>query len=164
MSRNRHEILGRLGADPEVRRASNGDQIVTMRVVTSDTWRDKQTGEKREKSEWHTVVIFNQALAKIAEQYLKKGNIVLLAGKIRTRKWEDQSGTTRYSTETVLETYGGELDLLPQGNGGRGTPSPDDYGETRTRETSGNSASSGGYGDQSSGGGFSRDLDDEIPF
>ena len=164
MSLNRHEMIGRLGADPEVRRANNGDTIVSMRIVTSDTWRDRDTGEKREKSEWHTVVIFNQNIAKTAEQYLKKGNIVFISGKVRTRKWEDQNGNTRYSTETVLESFGGELQLLPQGNGnGRGTPNPDDYGETRTRDQSSNSQSSESYSNQS-GGGFARDLDDEIPF
>lgn len=164
MSHNRHEIIGRLGADPEVRRGNSGDTIVTMRVVTSDTWRDRTTGEKKEKSEWHSVVIFNQHIAKTAEQYLKKGNIVFIAGKIRTRKWEDQSGNTRYSTETVLESFGGELELLPQGNGSmRGTPSPNDYGETKTREPSSNTQTSDSYSNQS-GGGFVRDLDDEIPF
>lgn len=164
MSLNRHEMIGRLGTDPEARRTSSGDLIVSMRVVTSDTWRDKSTGEKKEKSEWHTVVIFNQNIAKTAEQYLKKGNIVFISGKIRTRKWEDQNGNTRYSTETVLESFSGELELLPQGNGsGRGTPSPEDYGETRTRDQSSNSEPSGSYAN-SSGGGFARDLDDEIPF
>ncbi|MFS2324007.1 single-stranded DNA-binding protein [Brucella sp. H1_1004] len=164
MSLNRHEMIGRLGADPEVRRANNGDTIVSMRIVTSDTWRDRDTGEKKEKSEWHTVVIFNQNIAKTAEQYLKKGNIVFISGKVRTRKWEDQNGNTRYSTETVLESFGGELQLLPQGNGsGRGTPSPDDYGDTRTRDQSNKTQSPGNYANQS-GGGFARDLDDEIPF
>ncbi len=164
MSLNRHEMIGRLGADPEVRRAASGDMIVSMRIVTSDTWRDKTTGEKKEKSEWHTVVIFNQHIAKTAEQYLKKGNIVFISGKVRTRKWEDQNGNTRYSTETVLESFGGELELLPQGSGSmRGTPSPDDYGDTRTREPSSNSQDSDGYSNQS-GGGFARDIDDEIPF
>lgn len=164
MSLNRHEIIGRLGADPEARRTSNGDLIVSMRVVTSDTWRDKSTGEKKEKPEWHTVVIFNPNIAKTAEQYLKKGNIVFISGKIRTRRWEDQNGNTRYSTETVLESFGGELELLPQGNGGgRGTPSPDDYGATRTLDQSSNSEPSGNYAN-SNGGGFARDLDDEIPF
>lgn len=130
----------------EVRRAASGDMIVSMRIVTSDTWRDKTTGEKKEKSEWHTVVIFNQHIAKTAEQYLKKGNIVFISGKVRTRKWEDQNGNTRYSTETVLESFGGELELLPQGSGSmRGTPSPDDYGDTRTREPSSNSQDSDGY-------------------
>jgi single-strand DNA-binding protein len=164
MSLNRHEMIGRLGADPEVRKANSGDTIVSIRIVTSDTWRDRTTGEKKEKSEWHTVVIFNQNIAKTAEQYLKKGNIVFISGKIRTRKWEDQNGNTRYSTETVLESFGGELQLLPQGNGsGRGTPSPDDYGDTRTRNQSSNSQSSESYANHG-GGGLSRDLDDEIPF
>ncbi len=161
MSLNRHEMIARLGADPEVRRASSGDMIVSMRVVTSDTWRDKNTGERKEKAEWHTVVIFNQNLAKVAEQYLKKGNIVYIAGKVRTRRWEDQHGNARYSTETVLESFGGELELLPQGNGGggRGPSGPDDYGEMHTRELSGQS------GDvPKQGVGFARDLDDEIPF
>lgn len=158
MTYNRHEIIGRLGADPEVRRANSGDLIVTMRVVTSDYWRDKQTGERKEKAEWHTVVIFNQALAKTAEQYLSKGNIVFIAGKSRTRKWEDQQGNTRYSTELVLESFGGELKLMPQGNGsGRGPSSQDDYGDGRSRDQPSQTANQ-------QGGGYNPALDDEIPF
>ncbi|KAB2724165.1 single-stranded DNA-binding protein [Brucella anthropi] len=158
MTYNRHEIIGRLGADPEVRRPSSGDLIVTMRVVTSDFWRDKQTGERKEKAEWHTVVIFNQALAKTAEQYLSKGNIVFIAGKSRTRKWEDQQGNTRYSTELVLENFSGELKLMPQGNsGGRGPASQDDYGDERSRDSAGHTANQ-------QGGGYNPALDDEIPF
>ena len=158
MTYNRHEIIGRLGADPEVRTANSGDLIVTMRVATSDFWRDKQTGERKEKTEWHTVVIFNQALAKTAEQYLSKGNIVFIAGKSRTRKWEDQQGITRYSTELVLESFGGELKLMPQGNGGgRGASSQDDYGEKSSRDQSSQTANQ-------QGGGYNPALDDEIPF
>lgn len=158
MTYNRHEIIGRLGADPEVRNANSGDLMVTMRVVTSDYWRDKQTGERKEKAEWHTVVIFNQALAKIAEQYLSKGNTVFIAGKSRTRKWEDQQGNTRYSTELVLENFSGELKLMPQGNGGgRGPASQDDYGDERSRDSAGQTA-------KQQGGGYNPALDDEIPF
>lgn len=151
---NRHEIIGRLGADPESRSLNSGDTVVSLRVATSDTWRDKQTGEKREKTAWHTVVIFNQPIGKIAEQYLRKGHLVRVVGKVMTRKWEDQHGNSRYATETVLEAYNGELTLLPQGSG-QGASSPDDYGQQ----------SSGSQSDASSGtGNFSRDLDDEIPF
>ncbi|MCR5941079.1 single-stranded DNA-binding protein [Ochrobactrum sp. XJ1] len=158
MTYNRHEIIGRLGADPEVRNANSGDLIVTMRVATSDYWRDKQTGERKEKAEWHTVVIFNQALAKIAEQYLSKGNTVFIAGKSRTRKWEDQQGNTRYSTELVLENFSGELKLMPQGNGGaRGPASQDDYGDQRSRDQSSQTSNQ-------QGGGYNPALDDEIPF
>ena len=109
---NKAIILGRLGADPEVRRTQDGRAIVNLRVATSETWRDKQSGEKREKTEWHSVVIFNEALAKVAEQYLSKGSQVYLEGQIQTRSWEDQSGQKRYSTEIVLQSFGGALTLL----------------------------------------------------
>lgn len=169
---NKVQLLGRLGADPEVRRAQNGDAIVSMRIATSETWRDKTSGEKRERTEWHTIVIFNQNLCKVAEQYLKKGNLVFVEGMLCTRKWQDRDGQDRYSTEVVLKAYNGELVLMPQGGEGRGrSSSPDDYGSERSRESgatnSGDSTGSGGtsgsYAEQS-GGSYSRDLDDEIPF
>jgi single-strand DNA-binding protein len=117
---NKVILVGNLGADPEVRHTQDGRPIVNLRVATSENWRDKATGERRERTEWHRVVIFNENLAKIAEQYLKKGSKVYLEGQLQTRKWQDQSGQDRYSTEVVLQQFRGELTLLDsrQGSGG----------------------------------------------
>lgn len=157
---NKVQLMGRRGADPEVRRMSNGDPIVNMRLATSETWRDKNSGERRERTEWHTVVIFNKNLCKIAEQYLKKGHLVLVEGMLCTRSWEDQSGQKRYATEVVLKAFGGEIILMPQGNGGRqGASGPDDYGRESSRADR-STETSRGDDDQS----YARDLDDEIPF
>lgn len=152
-SLNKVQLMGRLGADPEVRRMPSGDPIVNFRMATSEVWRDRDSGEKRERTEWHNVVIFNKALCDVAEKYLKKGNLVFVEGMLATRSWEDQAGSKRYSTEVVLKNFNGELILMPQGSGtGRPAASgEDDYGQTRTRETPAE-------------GQRSRDLDDEIPF
>lgn len=156
-SLNKVQLLGRLGADPEIRRSNASDAIVNLRIATSETWRDKSSGEKRERTEWHQVVIFNQHLAKVAEQYLKKGNLVLVEGMLCTRKWQDQNGQDRYSTEVVLKAFNGDLILMPQGGEGRrSASSADDYGQQSGRSSgagTGNSASS-----------YAADLDDEIPF
>jgi len=173
---NKVILVGNLGRDPEVRRTNNGDPIVNLRIATSENWRDKQSGERRERTEWHSVVIFNEALGRIAEQYLKKGSKVYLEGQLQTRKWQDQSGADRYSTEVVLQRYRGELTLLDSrgGGGGGGQSDGDDYGrggdefgrsspmENRPARAGG-AAGGGGSG---SGGGGSRydDLDDDIPF
>ena len=109
---NKVILVGNLGADPEVRQTQDGRPIVNLRVATSENWRDKATGERREKTEWHRVVIFNENLARVAEQYLKKGSKVYLEGQLQTRKWQDQSGQDRYSTEVVLQQYRGELTML----------------------------------------------------
>ncbi len=156
---NKVILMGRLGADPEIRRLNSGDSAVSMRIATSETWRDKTSGERRERTEWHTVVIFNQNLAKVAEQYLKKGHLVHVEGMMCTRKWEDQQGQARYSTEVVLKAFKGELVLLPNGPGGRpGAESPDDYGH----ESGGQQRNDNQQQQQSAG---LRDvLDDEIPF
>lgn len=158
---NKVIIMGRLGADPEIRRTQSGDPVVSMRVATSEPWRDKNTGEKKERTEWHTVVIFNKRYCEVAEQYLRKGNLVYLEGMLCTRKWEDQSGQARYSTEVVLKEFRSDLQLMPQGNGGRpGASSPDDYGQEsgRTERRHDNTSQA----EQSPG---MRDvLDDEIPF
>ncbi|APH72463.1 single-stranded DNA-binding protein [Aquibium oceanicum] len=162
---NKVILVGNLGADPEVRRLPSGDPIVNLSVATSETWRDKNSGERKEKTEWHRVVIFNDNLAKVAEQYLKKGMKVYVEGSIQTRKWQDQSGQDRYSTEVVLQKFRGELQMLDargqgegQGggySGGRGS----DFGSSGPMDDDrGRGGSSGG------GGGFSRELDDEIPF
>lgn len=151
---NKVQIMGRLGADPEIRRMNNGDPIVNMRLATSEVWRDKNTGEKRERTEWHTVVIFNKHLCKVAEQYLKKGHLVYVEGMLCTRSWEDQGGQKRYATEVVLMPQG-------NGNGGRqGAGGPDDYGRESSRTDRSSETSSRGNDDRS----YERDLDDEIPF
>lgn len=153
---NKVILMGRLGADPEIRSLTNGDSVVSMRIATSETWRDKNTGERKERTEWHTVVIFNQNLAKVAGQYLKKGHLVHVEGMMCTRKWEDQQGQARYSTEVVLKAFKGDLVLMPNGQGGRpGAESQDDYG----RESGGGQPDAS----QQQSPGMS-DLDDEIPF
>lgn len=146
---NKVILVGNLGADPEVRRLNNGNTVVNLRIATSESWRDKQSGERKEKTEWHQVVIFNEGLTKIAEQYLKKGAKVFIEGQLQTRKWE-KDGVERYTTEIVLQNFRGELQMLDsrgQSEGGGGRASDPNDNATR----SGNDAGS-------------RDLDDEIPF
>jgi single-strand DNA-binding protein len=158
-SLNKVQLMGRLGADPEVRRVqSTGKPIVNMRLATSEVWRDKQTGERKERTEWHTVVIFNERICGVAEQYLKKGHLVYIEGMLATRKWQDQSGQDRWSTEVVIKEFQGELKLMPQGNGRQGASSPDDYGSETGRSERSSGASTGGSPD------FGNELDDEIPF
>lgn len=165
---NKVILVGNLGADPEVRRMSSGDPVVNLRIATSDSWRDRQSGERREKTEWHSVVIFNENLAKVAEQYLKKGAKVYLEGALQTRKWQDQNGNERYTTEIVLQKFRGELQMLDsRGEGGGQGRSFDGGARSQMSDYSGGGSSSGsdfGSSGPSSGGGFSRDLDDEIPF
>ena len=152
---NKCIILGRLVRDPETRNFPAGGQVVSLRVATSETWRDKQSGEKKERSEFHSVSIFNEALAKIAEQYLRKGSTVYIEGQLETRKWQDQTGADRYTTEIVLRPYRGELTLL----GGK----TDDSGQSRGADEQRGGQSSGyGAGGRPSGG--RNDMDDEIPF
>ncbi len=150
---NKVILVGNLGRDPEVRRMTSGEPIVNLSVATSESWRDKTSGERKEKTEWHRVVIFNENLAKVAEQYLKKGSKVYLEGQLTTRKWTDKDGQEKYSTEVVLNRFRGELVLLDaRGEGG------------------GSFAGGGGSGRVSQGGSdapasFDRsELDDEIPF
>lgn len=162
---NKVQLMGRLGADPEMRRLNSGDPVVTMRIATSETWRDKDTGERKERTEWHTVVIFNKPLCEIAEKYLAKGNLVYVEGQLATRAWEDQRGEKRYATEVVLRPYNGDLKLLPQGNGGRpGASGPDDYGATSTRSQSSSSSGATGQGFGQPSPGMRDVMDDEIPF
>ncbi len=146
---NKVILVGNLGADPEVRHTQDGRPIVNLRVATSENWRDRNTGERRERTEWHRVVIFNEGLAKIAEQYLKKGSKVYLEGQLQTRKWQDQSGQDRYSTEVVLQGFNSAMTMLDGAPGGGGGGSRGgDYG------------GGGGGGDDFGGG----DFDDEVPF
>ena len=165
---NKVILIGNLGRDPEVRSFQNGGKVVNLRIATSETWRDKQSGERKERTEWHSVAIFNENLAKIAEQYLKKGSKVYVEGQLETRKWQDQSGADRYSTEVVLRNYGGTLTLLDGREGGGGGGFGDDrgggYGDDRGYPDD-RGAAGGGMSRGSAGGGSARsDLDDEIPF
>jgi single-strand DNA-binding protein len=151
-------LIGHLGADPEVRRMNSGDPVVNLRIATSESWRDKNSGERKEKTEWHQVVIFNDALAKIAEQYLKKGAKVYIEGQLQTRKWE-KDGVERYTTEIVLQKFRGDLQMLgsKDDNGGGRRDDRDDYGSRSGRDDN-----RGGGG--SGAGRSARELDDEIPF
>ncbi len=161
---NKVILVGNLGRDPEVRTFQNGGKVCNLRIATSETWRDRTTGERKEKTEWHSVAIFSEPLAKIAEQYLKKGSKVYIEGQLETRKWQDQSGQDRYSTEIVLRPYKGELTLLDgRDGGGSGGGYPDD----RAGDYGGGygGGSGGGFGGGSGDGGRGpSDLDDEIPF
>jgi single-strand DNA-binding protein len=152
---NKVILVGNLGTDPEVRTFQNGGKVCNLSLATSERWKDRNTGENRERTEWHRVAIFSEPLVRIAEQYLRKGSKVYIEGQLETRKWQDQSGQDRYSTEVVLRPYRGELTLLDsRGEGGGGG-------------YSGGGGGSMGYNDRGSSGGGSapsRDLDDEIPF
>src|SRR6476646_6356047 len=117
---NKVILVGNLGADPEIRRLNSGEPVVNIRIATSESWRDKNSGERKEKTEWHNVVIFNDQIAKVAEQYLKKGMKVYVEGQLQTRKWQDQTGNDRYTTEVVLQKFRGELVLLDSREGGSG--------------------------------------------
>ncbi len=163
---NKVILVGNLGADPEARSLNNGGEVVNMRVATSESWKDRD-GNRQERTEWHNVVIFNENLGRVAKSYLKKGSKVYLEGQIQTRKWTDQTGNDRYTTEIVLQRFRGELVLLDSREGGGGGGGfGDDYG----------SSSGGGFGGSAQGGGGSRpqsrpqpaafdtDLDDDVPF
>jgi single-strand DNA-binding protein len=160
---NKVILIGNLGADPEIRHTQDGRAIANLRVATSESWRDKSSGERREKTEWHRVVIFNENLAKIAEQYLKKGSKVYIEGSIQTRKWEDQQGQERYTTEIVLQGFNGQLTMLDGRRDGAGAGEADqrgggDFG--RSGPFTGGGKGGGGKG----GASFDKELDDEIPF
>lgn len=184
---NKVILVGNLGADPEIRRTQDGRPIANLNIATSETWRDRNSGERKEKTEWHRVVIFNEGLCKVAEQYLKKGAKVYIEGALQTRKWQDQNGQDKYSTEIVLQGFNSTLTMLDgrgeggggEGGGSRGGRSSggdfggggdyggDDYGQPSSQGASrGGSGNRGGGGSPAGGGGgnFSRDLDDDIPF
>jgi single-strand DNA-binding protein len=165
---NKVILVGNLGKDPEIRRTQDGRAIAHLSVATSETWRDKNTGERREKTEWHRVVIFNEPLCRIAEQYLKKGSKVYLEGQLRTNKWQDQSGQDKYTTEVVLQGFNATLTMLDRAGGGGGSAdyASDDAGtngefgaSSPTPRRQPVPAMAGG-----GGGGKSGDLNDEIPF
>ncbi len=170
---NKVILIGNLGRDPEVRSFQNGGKVCNLRIATSETWKDRNTGERKEKTEWHSVAIFQEGLVRVAEQYLRKGSKVYIEGQLQTRKWQDQSGQDRYSTEVVLQGYGGTLTMLDGrdgggggGGGGYGGGSGgggyDDRGGSFGGDDRGGSG--GGGGDFGGGGGGGSDLDDEIPF
>lgn len=154
---NKVILVGNLGRDPEIRSFSNGGRVANLSVATSESWRDKQSGERREKTEWHRVVIFNENIAKVAEQYLKKGSTVYIEGQLQTRKYE-QNGVEKYTTEVVLQKYRGELTMLG-GKGDGGGRSYDDGGGESFGSSSGKKRVSEGPRES-----FNQDLDDEIPF
>ncbi|MCP4817801.1 MAG: single-stranded DNA-binding protein [Shimia sp.] len=173
---NKVIIIGNLGRDPEVRTFQNGGKVCNLRIATSETWKDRNTGERKERTEWHSVAIFQEGLVRIAEQYLRKGSKVYVEGKLQTRKWQDQSGQDRYSTEVVLQGFDGVLTMLDGrsgggdgggfGGGGQGGGS---YGGGYDQggggyDQGGGGNFGGGGGQQGGGGAPSRDLDDEIPF
>ncbi|MEM8615408.1 MAG: single-stranded DNA-binding protein [Pseudomonadota bacterium] len=163
---NKVILIGNLGQDPEVRQFQNGGSVCNLSVATSENWKDKNTGERREKTEWHRVAIFSEGLVRIAQQYLKKGSKVYIEGKLQTRKWQDQNGQDKYSTEVVLQGYDGTLTMLD----GRGDGGGMGAGGGRSM---GYDQGGGGYGGGNQGGprqmdgpaqDFSQDFDDEIPF
>jgi len=155
---NKVILIGNLGADPEIRQTQDGRPVANLRVATSESWRDKSSGEKRERTEWHRVVIFSEGLCRIAEQYLRKGSKVYLEGQLQTRKWEDQSGQDRYSTEVVLQGFNSTLTMLDGRSQGEGSG-----------DHASSSASNGDYGnagpmENAAPKSFDKELDDEIPF
>jgi len=161
---NKVILVGNLGKDPEVRRLNSGDQVVSFTLATSENWRDKNSGERKERTEWHNVVIFNENLGKVVEQYCKKGSKVYVEGQLQTRKWQDKDGNDRYTTEVVLQRFRGELTLLDSRGGGADRDSfPDEGGGRSFNRTAGSErrpapASGGGAG---AGAG---PIDDDIPF
>lgn len=175
---NKVILVGNLGRDPESRTFSNGGKVVNLRIATSEQWKDRNTGERKEKTEWHSVAIFNEGLANVAERYLRKGSKVYIEGQLQTRKWQDQQGQDRYSTEVVLQGFNSVLTMLdsPGGNQGGGVSSGrDDWGagggdEAFAGQSSGGRGGFGGGsrggsgGSGNSGGGFGDDFDDEVPF
>lgn len=160
---NKVILVGNLGRDPEIRRLNSGEPVASLRIATSETWRDKASGERKERTEWHNVVIFNENLARIAEQYLRKGTKVYVEGQLQTRKYQDKDGQERYTTEVVLQRFRGELTILDsRGGGEEGGGFGGDSRPALSDRSSGGQAQSG----QAQGGqpSYSNDLDDDIPF
>ena len=164
---NKVILIGNLGRDPETRTFSNGGKVCNLRIATSETWKDRNTGERKERTEWHSVAIFSEPLARVAEQYLRKGSKVYLEGQLETRKWQDQSGQDRYSTEVVLRPYTSTLTMLDgRGDNAGGGGGGGGYGGDNGGYGGGGGGydSGGGSGGSGGGGGGGRDMDDEIPF
>lgn len=164
---NKVILIGNLGRDPEVRSFQNGGKVCNLRIATSDTWKDRNTGERRERTEWHSVAVFSEGLVRVCEQYLRKGSKIYIEGKLQTRKWQDQSGQDRYSTEVVLQGFDATLVMLDgrsDGGSGGGGYGGSDQGGYSGGYDQGYSSGGGGGQQQSGGSAPSRDLDDEIPF
>ncbi|MBL3704150.1 single-stranded DNA-binding protein [Sulfitobacter sp. BDSS02] len=165
---NKVILIGNLGRDPEVRTFQNGGKVCNLRIATSENWKDRNTGERREKTEWHSVAIFNEGLVRVAEQYLRKGSKVYIEGQLQTRKWQDQSGQDRYSTEVVLQGFGSTLTMLDgrdgaSGGGGGGGGYGGGYDQGGGYDSGPQDDRFGG-GQGGGSGPSSRDMDDEIPF
>lgn len=164
---NKVILVGNLGRDPESRSFQNGGKVVNLRIATSDSWKDKNSGERKEATEWHSVAIFNEGLANVAERYLRKGSKVYIEGALKTRKWTDQAGVEKYSTEIVLQGFNSVLTMLDgaPGQGGGAASGRDDWnaGGGGRGEFAGASGGSGGGGGAGRGG-FADDLDDDVPF
>ena len=160
---NKVIILGNLGVDPEVRNFPNGGKVCNLRIATSENWKDRNTGERREKTEWHSVAIFSEPLVRIAEQYLRKGSKVYIEGQLETRKWQDQSGQDRYTTEVVLRPYSSTLTMLDS-RGDSGSPGGYVGGSNDSNYPSDTNETSSKLGNEASNATASQDFDDEIPF
>ncbi|MDQ2080580.1 single-stranded DNA-binding protein [Xanthobacteraceae bacterium Astr-EGSB] len=160
---NKVILIGNLGADPEIRRTQDGRPIANLRIATSETWRDKTSGERKEKTEWHRVVIFSEGLCKVAEQYLKKGSKIYLEGQLQTRKWQDQSGQDKYSTEVVLQGFNAVLVML-DGRAGSGGGGGGDMGSDNGNDFGSSGPSGGSRERRPAMAGKRDDMDDEIPF
>lgn len=179
---NKVILVGNLGRDPESRSFQNGGKVVNLRIATSESWKDRNSGERKEKTEWHSVAIFNEGLANVAERYLRKGSKVYIEGQLQTRKWQDQNGQDKYSTEVVLQGFNSVLTMLDGpggggggGQGGGGDRGGDDWGGGSGGGggggrggygggSQGGGGRSGGFGGGNGGGGFADDLDDDVPF
>ena len=177
---NKVILVGNLGRDPESRSFQNGGKVVNLRIATSESWKDKNSGERKEKTEWHSVAIFNEGLANVAERFLRKGSKVYIEGQLQTRKWQDQNGQDKYSTEIVLQGFNSVLTMLDGPGGGQGGGAGggrsggddwaggggNDYGSGGGSRGAGAPAGNrgGGYGGGNAGGGFADDLDDDVPF
>lgn len=172
---NKVILVGNLGKDPEARSMSNGGEVVSFSIATSENWNDKASGERKEKTEWHNIVIFNENLGRIAKQYARKGTSVYVEGQLQTRKWQDQDGRDRYTTEIVLQRFRGEFTLLGGRDGGGPAGGGSSFSDSGSREWSGGDSGGNQFGGGSSGGSggggggkpsnpFDSDLDDDVPF
>jgi single-strand DNA-binding protein len=165
---NKVILIGNLGRDPESRSFSNGGKVCNLRIATSESWKDKQSGERKERTEWHSVAIFSEGLANVAERYLRKGSKVYIEGQLRTRKWQDQSGNDRYSTEVVIDGFNGSMTMLDGRDGGSGGGGGGASGGAGAWGDDQSDGGQGGGGQSSgsapAGGAFDDDLDDDVPF
>ncbi len=161
---NKVILIGNLGRDPEVRTFQNGGKVCNLRIATSESWKDRNTGERREKTEWHSVTVFSEGLVRVCEQYLRKGSKIYIEGQLQTRKWQDQSGADRYSTEVVLQGFGSTMVMLDGRGEGSGSGGGGGYMADQSGGAGGSGGGSYGGGGAGGGGGPASDMDDEIPF